>query len=231
MLVRTDLHNHSCLSPCGSLELSPRRLTLEAKKREIRILALTDHNSGRNLPAFRACCEEAGIFPLFGIEITSLEEAHVVGIFEHLDAALEMGGFIESRLPLIEGNASLFGDQVYVDRNELILGEVDRALFGGTDLSIDQIVEEVHHRGGIVFPAHIDRNAYSIVMQLGFLPDLPYDAVECMNPDCGLDTLGYTPITNSDAHYPENVGSRSTIYEMSEISWPALRDALTLRCP
>lgn len=229
MRVKADIHNHSCLSACGSLEMSPRRLVREAALRGIDMLALTDHNSGRNLPAFRDCCIESGIFPLFGMEITSVEEAHVVGIFKDLKTALDMGSFVESRLPPAGLRAAVFGDMVYVDADEKILGYCDRALFAATDLSIDRIVEEVQHRNGIVFPAHIDRAAFSIVMQLGFLPDLPYNAVECLDPHCGIDTLGYKPITNSDAHYPEQVGRRPTIYELPNISWGALLAALEQR--
>lgn len=190
------------------------------------MMALTDHNSGRNLPAFRTCCINEGIVPVFGMEITSAEEAHIVGLFGDLDTALDMSGYVESRLPPIRGDTSLFGDQVYVDENDYILGEADKALFAATDLSIEDIVDAVHHRDGIVFPAHIDRPMFSIVMQLGFLPDLPYDAVECVNPRCDIDTLNLPVITNSDAHYPENIGKRPTRYRMAEISWEGLKAAL-----
>lgn len=207
--------------------MSPKVIAERGAECGLRMMALTDHNSGRNLPAFRTCCIAEGIVPIFGMEITSAEEAHVVGLFGDLDTALDMGEYVESRLPSIEGDTSLFGDQVYVDENDYILGEADKALFAATDLTIEDIVDEVHQRGGIVFPAHIDRPMFSIVMQLGFLPDLPYDAVECVNPDCGLDTLDLPVITNSDAHYPEDIGKRPTRYLMTEPSWKGLKTALT----
>ena len=114
-----------------------------------------------------------------------------------------------------------------MDADEHILGEVSKALIGATDISIDQLVPLVHERGGLLFPAHIDRPAFSIVMQLGFLPDLPYDAVECINPNCGLDTLGLRIITNSDAHFPEAIGTRPTEYEMESLSFEGLKTALS----
>lgn len=227
MRVIADLHNHSCLSPCGSLEMSPRRIAAEAADRGIDMLALTDHNSCRNAPAFDLCCRRLGILPLFGMEVTSSEEAHVVCLFGEKTTAMEFGEYIESRLPEIKSNPHQFGDQVYVDAEDKILGEVTRALIGATDISIDQLVPMVHARGGLVFPAHIDRPAFSIVMQLGFLPDLPYDAVECINPGCGIDTLGLRIITNSDAHCPQDIGRRPTEYEMSTVSFEGLKAALT----
>src|SRR6056297_3415 len=226
MYATADLHIHSCLSPCGSLEMSPARIAAEASSCNIDILAITDHNSCRNAPAFEECCLQAGIVPLFGMEVTSSEEAHVVCLFEKKEPAMEFGAYIESRLPEITGKANMFGDQVYVDAEENILGEVTKALIGATDISIDRIVPMVHARGGIVFPAHIDRPAFSIVMQLGFLPDLPYDAVECMDPNCGLNTLGLPVITNSDAHYPGDIGSRPTRYEMNKLSFHGIQHAL-----
>lgn len=226
MDVLADLHNHSCLSPCGSLEMSPGVLASKAAEMNIDMLALTDHNSARNLPAFQVCCRASGVVPIFGMEITTVEEAHVVGLFGSLDTALEVGEYIESRLPLIDGDSHLFGDQVYVDENEYILGEVDRALFAATDLSIDDVVGLVHSYNGVVFPAHIDRPVFSIVMQLGFLPDLPYDAIECIDRHCGIDTRGVPVIRNSDAHYPQDIGKRSTRYRMRENSWDGLRAAL-----
>ena len=232
MHVTADLHIHSCLSPCGSLEMSPKRIAAEAAARHIDMMAITDHNSCRNAPAFKECCSRQGIVPLFGMEVTSIEEAHVVCIFEDTPGALDFGEYIESRLPEVRGSSSTGGDQVYVDAEENILGQVNKLLIAATDISIDQIVTMVHERNGIVFPAHIDRPAFSIVMQLGFLPELPYDAVECVNPNCGIDTLGLPIITNSDAHYPEDIASRPSEYQMDTPTFNGLKFALSRqRCP
>ena len=37
-----DLHNHSCLSPCASLDMSPRTMAALARERGIQVLGLTD---------------------------------------------------------------------------------------------------------------------------------------------------------------------------------------------
>ncbi|MFW5711460.1 MAG: PHP domain-containing protein [Spirochaetota bacterium] len=227
MQISADLHIHSCLSPCGSLAMSPRKIADAAAERGLEMLALTDHNSCRNAPAFEECCRKRGILPLFGMEVTSSEEAHVVCLFGEKATAMEFGEYVESRLPEIKGEPHMFGDQVYVDAEDNILGEVSRALIGATDISIDQLVPMVHEQGGLIFPAHIDRPAFSIVMQLGFLPDLPYDAVECIDPNCEIDTLGLRIITNSDAHYPEDIGTRPTEYAVDSISFEGLKAALT----
>ena len=89
MLVKVDLHNHSCLSPCGSDDLTPALLAVEAMEQGTGILALSDHNSARNLPAFKQACELCSVMAMFGVEVTTVEEVHVLTLFEKLEDAME----------------------------------------------------------------------------------------------------------------------------------------------
>ena len=91
MRILADLHNHSCLSPCASLEESPRLIARLARERGLDLVALTDHNSALNCPAFAECCRREGIAPLFGIEACSVEEVHVLCLFGAVEGALEFG--------------------------------------------------------------------------------------------------------------------------------------------
>ncbi|MDA3835918.1 MAG: PHP domain-containing protein [Spirochaetales bacterium] len=224
--VTADLHNHSCLSPCASLEMSPLALVREAKKQGIDILALTDHNSTRNLPAFLSCCRQHEIQPVFGLEVTTIEEVHIVCLFESLVSAQQFGDFVEKLLPDIPNMPDLFGDQVIVDARENVLGFVAISLLSASSLSFEDVIEEVLSRDGLVIPAHIDRMAFSAVSQLGFLPDLSYSAVEVVQFPCRYPTHDNTLITNSDAHYLEAVGRRSFSYSAADTSYQALREAL-----
>ncbi|MDC7233583.1 MAG: PHP domain-containing protein [Spirochaetales bacterium] len=126
-----DLHNHSCLSPCGSLEMSPARLVEEAAARGIGMLALTDHNAGDNLPAFAVCCRRAGIVPVYGMEVTGREEAHLLCLFGDLKTAVRFGYEIYENLQTIPNNPDRMGDQIIVDEDENILGELEKHLAGG----------------------------------------------------------------------------------------------------
>ena len=49
-----DLHIHTCLSPCGDTDMSPRNIIRIAQERNLQIIAVTDHNSTRNV---RVCAE------------------------------------------------------------------------------------------------------------------------------------------------------------------------------
>ena len=208
-----DFHNHSCLSPCGSLDMSPRVLVEAAAAKKVEILALTDHNSSLNCPAFALHCKRHGIVPVYGLEVTTQEEIHALALFVNLNAAIAFGEYIYSILMPVPNNPEKTGDQVYVDCDDNIIGEVDYFLVNATDIGIDSLGAKVSGYSGIVIPAHVDRPAFSMTSQLGVVVDGPWAALECVRippvmNDKPLDTHGYPLITSSDAHYSEHVGRR-----------------------
>jgi len=204
-----DLHNHSCLSPCGSLDLSPRLLVERAASRGVGILALTDHNTCANGPAFAKLCTEYKVVPVFGMEATTREEVHVLCLFDTLEKALSWSERVYSLLPPMPNDPERLGDQVIVNENDEIEGEVDVYLGSALELGLDEIGPLAEQFGGIVIPAHVDRPAFSMTSQLGFVSPGPWAALECVRLPSTVDTLGYPLITGSDAHYPEHVGRRS----------------------
>jgi PHP family Zn ribbon phosphoesterase len=216
-----DLHNHSCLSPCGSLELSPKRLLELGAARGLKIMALTDHNSSLNCPAFAKLSFQYGIIPIFGMEATTSEEIHVLCLFTSLEASMAFSEYAYSILTPFLNNPEKTGDQVYVDEDENIEGEVEYYLVNPLDLSIDNIGAKVSEYGGIVIPAHVDRPAFSMTSQLGVVVEGPWTALECVRipPALGetpLDTLNFPLTTSSDAHYDEHVARRPFELDVSE---------------
>ncbi len=227
MQIKTDLHIHSCLSPCGSLEMSPKAIAETGARLGLGMMALTDHNSALNCPAFRINCMENSIVPVFGIEVTSKEEAHIVALFESVEAALDFGSFIYEMLPDIQNNPEVLGDQIVVNEYEEIIEEVERYLGNATELTVENIKNEIRKREGLFIPAHIDKPLFSIPSQLGFLPPDDYDAVEVYTPGNAHEySSRYTVITNSDAHYPDDIGRKNLIIDMEEISFSGLKKAL-----
>ncbi len=234
MPILADLHNHSCLSPCGSLEMSPRTLASRARERGVRLLALTDHNSSLNCPAFAAACRAEGLVPLFGMEATVVEEVHVLCLFVSLDAALAFSGEWYGLLPPVPNDPSRLGDQVYVDEEENIIGEVDKYLGAAAEVSLGELGPRVAAFGGLAVPAHVDRPAFSMTSQLGFVPDGPWAALECVRLPPSVDTRGYPLTTSSDAHYPEHVARRPfelelDLGELAAVGTAALAEALSRR--
>ncbi|MEI8096325.1 MAG: PHP domain-containing protein [Spirochaetales bacterium] len=226
MRVVADFHNHSCLSPCGSLELSPTVLVAEAAARGVQVLALSDHNSARNTPAFESLCHAAGLLPLCGIEVTTAEELHCLVLFGRSVEALAFGELIEAHTLKVKLRPDKHGDQVVVDEAENVTGEVDFWLGAPTDLGLTDLVELGHMHGGLVIPAHIDRPSQSVKSQLGYLPPADYDALEVRSDAAGLEVGGLSLVKGSDAHYPENVGSRTCLLEVESLSFEGVRSAL-----
>jgi PHP family Zn ribbon phosphoesterase len=213
MPLLADFHNHSCLSPCGSLDLSPRALADLAAQRGVKVLALTDHNSSLNCPAFAKVCPPRGILPIFGMEATTQEEIHVLCLFASLQASLDFSEYAYSLLMPFLNNPDKTGDQVFVDEDDNIEGEVEYYLVNPLELSIELIEAKAAEYGGIVIPAHVERPAFSMTSQLGVVVKGQWTALECtrLPPVLNgkpLDTLGYPLITSSDAHYPEHLARR-----------------------
>ncbi len=226
MLYRADFHIHSCLSPCASLEMSPLAIVEQAKAVGLNAIALSDHNCGLNLPAFAKVCEQQGMDCLYGVEATSMEEAHVLCLFDQLDAAVEWGRLVYESLPPVPNRPDRFGDQPIIDENEEILGFAEKFLISASDYDIGSMVKQVHALDGLCIPAHIDRQVYGMISQLGFMPDEPFDAVELTpsgNPKLAGD---YPVIRNSDAHDLSTLGSASTHLDVPTLAVDAIRSFL-----
>jgi PHP family Zn ribbon phosphoesterase len=226
MLYRADFHIHSCLSPCASLEMSPSAIVRRAQAVGLDAIALSDHNCGFNLPAFGEICEREGMPCLYGLEATSAEEAHILCLFDQLEAALEWGDRVYESLPNIPNQPDRFGDQPIVNAQEEILGFAEKFLISASVFSVSEMVKQVHALGGLCIPAHIDRRVYGIVSQLGFLPDEPFDAVELTpqgNPSLARD---YSIVRNSDSHQLKSIGKSFSQYDVDSLSVTHLRSFL-----
>ena len=223
MNIKCDLHVHTCLSPCGDLGASPSALVLKAAETGIGVMAVCDHNSALNCPAAVEAGKRAGVFVIPGIEVATRDEVHILALFPSVESALDLGSRLYELLPPLPPAArdAAGPDQVYVDIDEVILGEVDKFLAAGADIGIEDILSFVHGEGGIVIPSHIDKPVFSIISQLGFIPDLPFDAVEIFSPS-GMQkagTSGLPVITSSDAHFTDDLGRKGIIAETENVDF------------
>jgi len=229
MVLTADVHNHSCLSPCGSLELSPAVLVDRAAAAGVRFLALSDHNTARNTPAFEILARRAGLVPLCGVEVTTQEELHCLCLFATASAAGDFGARIEERLLKVANKPEKWGDQVVVDADDNVVDEVPFWLGTATDLPLSELGLWCRSAGGLFIPAHIDRPSQSVLSQLGYLPDLPYHALEVRTDAAGLETRGLPLVKGSDAHYADDVGRRTCRVEVDEPTFAGFRRALEAR--
>lgn len=61
--------------------------------------------------------------------------------------------------------------QFVVDDDDNFVAEEERMLLGPLQLSAQEVVRKVNEIGGLCLAAHIDRPAYSLLVQLGFIPN------------------------------------------------------------
>ena len=228
------MHIHTVLSPCGSLEMSPGNIIQSALNAKLDIIAITDHNSTKQVSIVKKMAENKGVFVIGGAEVNTSEEVHCLALFETDEQLIDFQSYLDQHLPVVKNDPEKFGYQVVVDEMEKIVEEEDRLLIVGLDAGIIDVERKVHSLGGLFIPAHIERPYNGIISQLGFVPrNLKTDAFGLSRRAHLSDwednfKLPANPVflRNSDAHRPEDIGKQISIFEMEEISFSEIRKAL-----
>ena len=141
-----DLHIHSCLSPCGDDDMTPNNIAGMGVLNGLNIMALTDHNTTKNCPAFFKAAKKQGIIPIAGMELTTAEDIHVVCLFPTLELAMEFDSFVEAHRIPIPNRTDIFGFQQIMNENDEVVGEEANLLSMATDIMIDDVYEIVKIR-------------------------------------------------------------------------------------
>ena len=213
--------------------MSPKKIVEKSLERQLDLIAICDHNTAENAAAALREGTRQGLAVLPGMEICSREEVHLVTLFKKIEGALKMQEFIYAHLPG-KNQPEVFGHQVVADEHDQVLGENPRLLIGATQLSLLEIVEKAHHLGGICISSHVDRPSYSLIGQLGFIPeDLHLDAVEVsyrVPLDKALTEVpgikNYPCVTSSDAHFLSDIGQTWTEFILAAPTLQEIRMAL-----
>jgi PHP family Zn ribbon phosphoesterase len=219
---KADLHIHTCLSPCGDWEMSPRNIIQKSLDVSLDLIAICDHNSSENAGAVMREGRRGGIRVLPGLEICSKEEVHILAIFDELEQALAMQEWVYAGLSGLN-QPEVFGYQIVANEDSEVLAENPRLLIGATRLGLGDIVRQTHALNGLSVSAHVDRPANGIINQLGFIPpDLAIDGVEVSRRIAlakarqVLPDIGNRPcISSSDAHFLKDIGAVHTVLSMA----------------
>ncbi len=228
---KADLHVHTCLSPCTELDMSPMRILTAAKNKEIDIVGICDHNSSENSLAVMNAAKKMNINVLPGMEVTSQEEVHVLALFDEIENALKLQEYVYENLPG-ENDEETFGMQIIVNEKEEVLGSNNKLLIGATTIPLEEIIKNIHSFNGIAIASHIERKSFSIIAQLGFIPDnLELDALEIspsITPEEAKKMYSDDyPITySSDAHYPDDIGKAFTSFLLKDATLAEVKKAL-----
>ncbi len=218
-----DLHIHSCLSPCGDDEATPASIAGIGKLNGLDIMALTDHNTAKNCPAFFKAAEAYGIIAIAGMELTTAEDIHMVCLFKTLSDALACDEALVEKRALIPNRPEIFGRQLIMDEDDNIIGEEENILSFATNLSFDEVPDFIKSFGGVCYPAHIDRPSNSVISVLGaFPPDSNFPCAEMHGRERVTDyaVMASVPtdkiIFSSDAHQLLDIKEATDFIELAD---------------
>ncbi len=198
-----DLHMHSCLSPRADDDMTPANICGMAYLKGLQAIAVTDHNTARNLPYVKEAADHYGLILLPGMEITTKEEVHLLGYFRDVDTAVEVGEIFTEHLPKMKNRPDFFGNQYVMNTDDEIVAVEDRLLIGSTDLELAECTRIIREHGGAAVPAHINRG-HGLLVNLGLFPEEPDFPVVEVRPELPVNDkliMGKRRLWSSDAHH------------------------------
>lgn len=216
MKISYDLHIHSCLSPCGDNDMTPNNIVNMALLLGLDVIAISDHNSCRNLPSIMKVAEKTNLLVIPAMEVCTNEEVHFLCLFPTLELALAFNDMVYPYLPAITNDPSAFGEQLVMDENDKTISIENRLLINAFQFGIEKLLIFVEQFQGVAIPAHVDKNSYSIISNLGFIPkEYEFKTIEIKNPESKINFNGKV-ITNSDAHYLEHIHEPTYFIDIEE---------------
>jgi len=225
-MIYYDFHIHSCLSPCGDNDMTPNNIVNMAALSGLDTIAISDHNTIGNVKAAMEVGKSCGVNVIPGMEVETSEEVHILTLYPSLEAAEVVAKEVYKRLPDIKNKTEIFGEQIYMDCDDNIVGYEDKLLISPADISFDELYDLVKSVGGLFIPAHVDRHSYSVLTNLGFIPeefDIKFIEVSTATTDlesylqARSDLKKYKVFRNSDAHYLENMSMKDAFLDIDDI--------------
>ncbi len=223
-MIPYDLHIHSCLSPCGENDMTVNNIAGMAKIKGLKAVAVTDHNTLKNVKSFDCACRQYGLVCIPGVEITSAEEIHMLMYFRSVADGEAFEHELDTYRTKIKNKPEFFGEQYVLDENDGITENYPYLLPVACMLSADEIYEAAKKYGAAVVPAHIDKTSNSMIGILGMMPEAPvFPTVEIKSIEKKADIFKANTvlsnsrvITNSDAHMLWDINEAENLLPIDE---------------
>ncbi len=225
-MIYYDFHIHSALSPCGDADMTPNNIVGMAKIIGLDAIAVSDHNTVGNMRSVMAVGRQLGVEVIPAMEVETEEEVHILTIYPSPEAAEYAAAEVYKKLPDIKNRPDIFGEQCIMDPDDNIIGYEEKLLLSATAFSINSLYDLVTGAGGIFIPAHVDRHSYSILSNLGFMPDdIDIRYIELSKrvedpkayTDNRQELKKYKILRNSDAHYLKDISEKDAHLDISDI--------------
>lgn len=191
----------------------PRAIVEKCVSERLDIIGICDHNASENVSYVIQAAKGKNLTVLPGMEITSKEEVHILALFDNIDDLSTLQKTVYRALHGMN-REEVFGCQPIVNELDEIEGFNERLLMGATDLSLYESIEVIHQLHGIAIAAHIDRESFGVIGQLGFIPsEVQFDALEISHTTGRKkarqqypELLHYSFLQSSDAHFIDDIG-------------------------
>ena len=209
----------------------PPLIVEEALAQGIQLLAVTDHNASANAVAVINAAQGSGLCVLPGMELQTLEEVHLLCLFDTLEQLDSWQKVVDDALPDVPNNIEYFGEQFVVDEQGEFIRREERLLLNSAEISLEHASEQVRALGGLAIPAHINRKANGLIEVLGLIPP-GFEALEIsrhISPQAArkqYPQIGATPLLQSgDVHLLDGFLG-ATEFELAAPSIAEIRLAL-----
>ena len=225
-MIYYDFHIHSALSPCGDKDMTPNNIVNMAAISGLDTIAVSDHNCVGNVRAATEAGKNCGVNVIPGMEVETSEEVHILTLYPSIDIAEDVAKEVYKKLPDIKNRPDIFGEQIYMDKEDNIIGYEEKLLISPTSLALEDLFDLVKSAGGLFIPAHVDRHSYSVLTNLGFIPDdLDIKSIEISKATTDIesylnaraDLRRYNIFRNSDAHYLGDISIKEAFLDIDDI--------------
>lgn len=211
MIYYYDLHIHSVLSPDADVLMTPNNIFNMAYLKKLDIIAVTDHNSTKQLKIMKELSESYDMLFIPGIELSLAEDIHVCCYFASTDDAYRFDNLLEPWRNNIRYDGHLGSEQGITDINDEIVEVYPFDLSINLSLSLLELRALLQPFRHILVFAHVDRKKHS---GLSHLSNFKPDAIE-LSSRASQDFIHahhlnqYKIFYNSDAHMITDINERN----------------------
>ncbi len=212
-----DLHIHSVLSPCADTLMTPNNIFNMASLKGLNIIAVTDHNSLKQLSVCEELSNSYDMLFIPGVEVSLLEGYHVLCYFMKIKDALQFDRILENYIEKTKYDASTYGEQEIVNIHDEVIAKYPYHLSSPTKLTLNHLKEVLNPYPHLLFYAHLDRPSYSGLSHI--IAD-PLDGIE-LTVHATQDFINHHHLNpfhiiyNSDAHQITDILEKGNLNQVN----------------
>ena len=211
-----DLHIHSVLSPCADTLMTPNNIFNMANLKGLDMIAITDHNSLKQLSVCHELSKSYDMLFIPGVEISVKEGFHVLCYFNKIKDALQFDRELECFIEQANYDTDLYGEQEIVNIHDEVIATYPYHLANQTQLTLKDLKEVLNPFEHLLIYAHIDRPSFSGIANIDKDPLDGIEFTHHVTDDFIKDhhLTKHQIVYNSDAHQITDILEKSNLNQM-----------------